>query len=457
MYNFAKWTEKIPELEIGGFSPYSPKFSFTAGRPGVLAIKTLGEILGNISEELSAETQKNGEFSSNWLFDYGPTEGLPEFRQILAARLRNNDNVTLDSNDGWKNVIITSGLQQTIYALLDVLTNPGDLVIVTRPTYVGFLGPATKLGVELISVPSDEEGMIPEAVEKACELCRRHLRQIPKMLYVIPYFDNPQGTTLSSRRKQSLYDIAVEWDLLIAEDMAYKEIRFNRSVDLHPIKELDKDNSRVAYLSTTSKETGSLRLGYSVIPTPIQEQIVKLKGYFDLCSPSLNQTIAKIFYEKHIDNVLPKVVTHYQKRAETMKKAIDASFPEGTRTDPDGGFFIWFDVAERDFDTKKFYKTASKNDVLFVPGYAFYPSSGYAVSDDCSQLLPQIQKNNGLRLCYSFSTEDEIKKGINYLGSLLTQALSKDELTTAERYYRRSLRKDQLDHGKYRSPWLIAV
>ncbi len=424
MYEFAKWTEKIPESEIRRLLRYSPKWYFAGGKPGALALKALKEIIDEISEELSLRIQKHGEFSSSWLFDYGPTGGWPDLRRVLADRLRCKENVALDPQEGWQDVIITTGSQQTLYTFLDVLTNPGDLAIVTRPSYLGFLGPAAKLGVDLISVPSDQGGIIPEAVEKACELCIRQLKRLPKILYVIPYSDNPQGKTLSEKRKQQLWNIAEEWDLLIAEDMAYKEIRFNRSMDLQPIKQFDKDNARVAYMSTTTKESGSLRLGYSIFPPPIREQIVKAKGYYDLCSPSLTQAIAKIYYEKYIDSVLPDVVGYYRKRALAMKKAIDESFPPGIRSDPNGGFFVWYDLADENFNTKKFISTALKNDVLYVPGYAFYPLTGYAVSDDLSKLLPQVQRKNGMRLCYSLSTEEEIIEGITHLGNILSAAIS---------------------------------
>ncbi|MFX0209873.1 MAG: PLP-dependent aminotransferase family protein [Candidatus Hodarchaeota archaeon] len=424
MFELAKWTEKIPESEIRRLLRYSPKWYFAGGKPGVLALKALKEIIDELSQELSLRIKKSGEFSSSWLFDYGPTGGWPDLRRVLAERLRQKENVNLDPQEGWQDVIITTGSQQTLYSFLDVLTNPGDLAIVTRPSYLGFLGPAAKLGIDLISVPSDQGGIIPEAVEKACELCMRELKRLPKILYVIPYSDNPQGKTLSEKRKQQLWDMAEEWDLLIAEDMAYKEIRFDRSTDLHPIKEFDKNNNRVVYMSTTTKESGSLRLGYSVFPAPIREQIVKAKGYFDLCSPSITQAIAKIYYEKYIDLVLPQVVQYYQKRALAMKKAIDENFPSGIRSDPQGGFFIWFDLAEEDFNTQKFVNTALKNDVLYVPGYAFFPLTGYAISNECTQILPQIRKKNGMRLCYSLSTEEEINEGIACLGKILSTALS---------------------------------
>ena len=210
----------------------------------------------------------------------------------------------------------------------------------------------------------------------------------------------------------------------IAEDVAYKEIRFNRDTPLNTIKEFDKDNTRVAYLSTTTKEAASLRLGYSVYPVQLRDSIIKVKGYLDLCSPTLTQEIARIYYSEYIDDWLPKVVKVYEERASAMIEAIDTHMPDlGTHTYPKGGFFVWYELKEESFDTKKFLdKNIEK--VQFVPSVSFFPLNGWAVDDGCSRLVPRIVRSNAMRLAYSLADPETIQQGMEYLGNLLRQELA---------------------------------
>ncbi len=417
----AEWTYSIPESEIRRLLRYSPKYYFAGGKPGALPLTPFREILQRLADETLGVAIKNyGEISTHQLLDYGRTEGSPELRKVLAARLRLRDNIPLDSDEGWKNVIITSGSQQTLYALLDVLIRPRDIVMVTRPSYLGFVTPAVKLGADLISLPTDDHGLLPEAVETACIISEKEYGTTPKLLYVVPFSDNPKGTTLPNSRKSELYNLAEQWDFLIAEDVAYKEIRFGQDLQpIHPIKELDKENNRVAYFSTTTKEAASLRLGYSVFPTFLKDSIIKTKGYLDLCSPSLTQEIARIYYEEYIDNWLPRVVKVYEERSKAMIEAVDEYMPFGTHTYPQGGFFIWFELENREFDTKLF-QDSNLDEVLFVPGHTFFPLNGWAIDDTCTKKVPQISKKNTMRIGYSLMAPDLIRKGIKRLAQLIT-------------------------------------
>lgn len=419
-FALADWTQRIPESEIRRILRYDPKFYFGGGKPGALPLEAFREILQRITNEFS-DLPSIGNYA---LLDYGRTEGIPALCKVLADRLRTKDGVPLDSAEGWKDVIITTGSQQTLYALLDVLIRPKDPILVTRPSYLGFVIPAAKLGADLVSLPTDDDGLIPEAVETACRLSEKQFGRTPKMLYIVPFSDNPKGTTLPDSRKRELYNLAEQWDFLIAEDVAYKEIRFGSELPpLHPIKELDKDNERVAYLSTTTKEAACLRLGYSVYPECIRDEIIKAKGYLDLCSPSLTQEVARLYYAEYIDNWLPRVRNVYAERHKAMLEAVDTSLPPGKHTRPNGGFFVWYEVPNEAFDTQKFLDKIVR-EVQFVPGIAFYPLNGYSIDDSCSMLVPRIAQHNAMRLGYSLATPDTIRQGMEYLGQLLEQELT---------------------------------
>jgi 2-aminoadipate transaminase len=422
-FDFAAWTKLLPPSEIRQLLEYKVKYNFGGGLPGVLPIDALGNILISIGEENIKDYNEGRIGKAISLWNYGPTGGHEFVLRILAERLRRVDDIPLDEETGWKNVVLTTGSQQAIYTILDTMIDPGEVILTPSPAYLGFLAPAFKLGAEIVTIPTDLDGMIPEYVEKVIPLCEKKFGKKPSILYVVPDSDNPKGTTLPFKRRKALYDLAVEHDFLIIEDQAYKEIQF-KGEPIKPIKSLDKDNTRVAYLRTTSKEAAVLRMGYSVFPEPLKEQVLKDKGYMDLCSPTILQKVMAIYYEKYMDKVLPDCLKEYQIRSEAMIKGIGESFPDGKYTKPNGGFFVWFE-SDKNFNSKAFLqKTAIPNDIMYVPGGAFYPIKGWALDDNGSNLVDSIAKSNTMRLGYSYNNAEDIYEGIKILGNLLTKELS---------------------------------
>ncbi|TFF84327.1 PLP-dependent aminotransferase family protein, partial [Candidatus Heimdallarchaeota archaeon] len=292
------------------------------------------------------------------------------------------------------------------------------------PAYLGFLAPAFKIGSEIITVPTDLDGIIPEFVEKAIAESEEKFGKKPEILYVVPDSDNPKGTTLPFKRRKQLFDIAEEHDILILEDQAYKEIQF-KGEPIKPIKSFDKENKRVAYLRTTSKEAAVIRIGYSVLPTALKNEVAKDKGYLDLCSPTILQKVVATYYDKYLDKVLPKCLKDYEKRANAMLEGLEETFPEGEHTTPTGGFFIWYESENDDLNSKKFLQeVALKNDVMFVPGAAFYPIEGWTLDAQTEKIVQSEAKMNTMRLGYSYNSEEDISVGIRKLGDLLTKELT---------------------------------
>ncbi|NHJ46482.1 MAG: PLP-dependent aminotransferase family protein [Asgard group archaeon] len=422
-FDFAAWTRLLPPSAIRQLLEYKVKYNFGGGLPGALPIDTLTDILIEIGEENKKDYKdgKLGKAISLW--NYGPTGGQEFCLRILADRLRRIDDINLDKDEGWKNVVLTTGSQQALYAILDTIIDPGDVILTPSPAYLGFLAPAFKIGGEIVTIPTDLDGMIPEYVEKAIILSIKKFNRKPSIIYVVPDSDNPKGTTLPWKRRKALFDIAEEHDILILEDQAYKEIQFSGEL-IKPIKSLDKDNSRVAYLRTTSKEAAVLRMGYSVLPESLREQVIKDKGYLDLCSPTILQKVMAIYYEKYIDKVLPDCLKTYAKRAKAMLGGIEETFPAGEYTKPNGGFFVWYE-SEKPFNSKDFLmNTGIPNDLMFVPGSAFYPIKGWSYDDKSNDLVDSVAKTNTMRLGYSYNNAEDIAAGIRILGKLLTKELS---------------------------------
>ncbi len=414
-YSFSSWTSFIEESQIRALLKYKVHYYFAGGKPGIMPT----DIFAQIMQDLGAKYKEDPKLALED-FNYGPTGGQPWFRKTLAKRLRDVRSIPIDRETGWENVSITTGSQQALYALLDTLIDPGDVIITPSPAYLGFLVPAVKLGARVISVPTDLDGMIPEYVEKAIHASKVKFGKIPDLVYVVPDSDNPKGTTLPQNRRQALFDMCESHNILLIEDSAYAEIQFKKNPK--PIKVLDKENHRVAYLGTTSKEAAVLRVGYSVLPTHVRDQVLKDKGHLDLCTSSLVQRILDEYYRNHIDEAMRKAMPLYKARYEAMAKAMDASFPEGERTHPTGGFFIWWKSAKEDFDSSAFMEeVAIPNEVLYVPGGAFYPIVGHKLTENGTDLEPSKPEHNTMRLGFSYRSPEIISEGVELLGNLLSE------------------------------------
>ncbi|MFX0045960.1 MAG: PLP-dependent aminotransferase family protein [Candidatus Hermodarchaeota archaeon] len=415
-YSFATWTSFIEESQIRALLKYKVKYYFAGGKPGIMPTEIFGQILSDLGQKYKDDPKQAVED-----LNYGPTGGEPWFLETLATRLREVRSIPIDRDDGWQDVSVTNGSQQALYAILDTLINPGDVIVTPSPAYLGFLGPAVKLGARVITVPTDLDGLIPEYVEKAVTISKKRFGKIPDIVYVVPDSDNPKGTTLPMNRRQALFDICESNNVLIVEDSAYAEIQFKKP--LKPIKSLDKENERVAYLGTSSKEAAVLRVGYSVLPPNVKEQVLKAKGYLDLCTSTLVQRILDVYYRNYIDEAMSKGIPKYKERYEAMAKAIDDSFPAGVRTDPSGGFFIWWQ-SEKPFNSGDFLQEIGiPNDILYVPGIAFYPISGHKLINNGSDLEPSKPEVNTMRLGYSYAPPETITDGIARLGKLLAEHL----------------------------------
>ena len=415
-YGFATWTNFIEESQIRALLKYNVKYYFAGGKPGIIPT----DIFADIMADLSVRYKENPKLALDDL-NYGPTGGQPWFLKTLAKRLQDVRGIPIDCENEWECVSITNGSQQALYALLDTLIDPGDVIITPSPAYLGFLVPAVKLGARVITIPTDLDGIIPEDVEHAVEVSKKKFGKVPDMIYVVPDSDNPKGTTLPIKRRQALFDIAEAEEILLVEDSAYAEIQFKKK--FKPIKTLDKENNRVAYLGTSSKEAAVLRVGYSVLPPTVKEQVLKDKGYLDLCTTTLVQRILDEYYRKYIDEAMRVGIPKYEERCKAMTKAIDESFPAGVRTDPTGGFFIWWQ-SETPFDSGEFMKDfAIPNDILYVPGGAFYPITGYKLINNGSDIEPSKPELNTMRLGFSYIPRSAIAEGIEKLGMLLSEHL----------------------------------
>lgn len=336
---------------------------------------------------------------------YSTTEGYPPLRQLIADTAEGYYGLKVPADE----IQITSGSQQALDFVGRLFINRGDLILVESPTYLGALQAWNVYGAQYITVPIDEHGMIVDQLEQA-------LRAGPKLIYVLPNFQNPSGVTLSLERRKKLVELADKYGVPIVEDDPYGRLRYEGE-HIPPVFVLDRQmrggqGSNVIYMSTFSKLLApGLRLAWVIAPPEVIRRVVMIKQAADLHTSSFNQIVAyEVGKSGFLDEHVKLIRATYKERRDVMLEAMDELFPpEVQYTRPEGGMFLW-GVLPEDVDTAEIFKQAVEKKVAYVPGSAFYPNDG---------------GRNTLRINYSFSTPEQIREGVNRLGMLFKEVLYK--------------------------------
>lgn len=359
--------------------------SFAGGNPSMRALEP--EVIRDLSSEAIDRYGAN-------ILQYGGTEGLPGLRAQIAAYLSATAQVRATA----ENVLPVQGGSQAFDLLLKALINPGDAILVESPTFLGAIQAMRSYSARLIPVPMDENGVIPEEVERLVQI--HH----PKMMYVIPTFQNPTGRTLSLDRRRALAELAARYGFIIAEDDPYRDLRYGGEA-LPSISAFDEEGW-VVYMSSFSKYIApGLRVGAAVVPNAaLLRKMVIGKQSTDVHSPLITQAIVELYLEK---NLLPKhletICGQYQKQLCAMLEGF-ACFPDGTQhTLPQGGLFVWAQLPDGMNALDALNRAIEKN-VAFVPGIHFYPENG---------------RIDTLRLNFSMQEAESIQIGMERLGQAL--------------------------------------
>lgn len=319
---------------------------------------------------------------------YSTTEGYLPFREWIAAR----------HNAKVENVLVTCGSQQGLDIIAKLFLNPGDKVAVAEPTYLGAVQIFDSYEANYLGVSCDDDGMTLEGLANALE-------RKPKLVYVIPNFDNPRGTTMGLERRKKLVELAQKYNVPIYEDDPYGELRFEMD-KLPSLYELAPE--LVIYGGTFSKMVvPGFRLGWIVAPTQVLQIAARAKQATDLHTATFTQMIAHdIAQGDFMDEQISKVRSYYKGQRDLMLGAIEKYFPEDIHfTRPKGGMFLWVTLP-KDKDALPLLEQAVKRGVAYVPGEPFFANGG---------------NKNTLRLSYSIATPEQVEKGIRGLGELLNE------------------------------------
>jgi len=329
---------------------------------------------------------------------YSETEGIGALRDWIAQRFsRNGAKVTRE------NVLITTGAQQALHLLGLVCLEAGDHAIVENPTYLALLSCWRPLGPKLLPVRSDAKGIDFEALETSRS-------QTPKLMYVCPNFQNPQGTTMPLEVRERLVEWCAKSKVVLIEDDAYGMLRYNGE-PLPWLWTMDASQSRgrtnsVIHVGSFSKVLmPGLRLGWVIGPEAVIERLVLAKQAADLQTSTFNQYLAlELLNANYLEEVVPDLIREYRLRRDTMLAALERSLSGAAKwTRPDGGMFLFLTLPEG-VDATKLLPRALKRKVAFVPGEEFHADGS---------------GKNTLRLNFSNANHARIEEGIRRLAAVI--------------------------------------
>jgi 2-aminoadipate transaminase len=368
------------------------------GAPGIISfaggLPDPSTFPGPVLSDLLAELVDEGDESA---FQYGSTWGLPGPRAYVADRIE-----TLQGRrPGDGELMITSGAIEALELVAKTFLDPGDLVVVEAPTYLGAIMSFRSYQATVTTVPLDDDGMRVDALE---DLLRSGAR--PKLVYTIPDHQNPAGVSMTADRRRALVELVVRYGTLVVEDVAYRELSFHSEQDPPSLWSLAPD--AVVQAGTFSKTFfPGVRLGWAAGPRAILDQLVIAKQTSDQCASSLAQRLLERYGRAgHLDERNAYARKLYAVRAAALMAACARELPaEVAWTEPRGGFFSWLTLPAG-HDTTALAPRAVAAGFAFVPGSPFFPDA---------------RGSRHLRLCFSRTPTTDIDEGIHRLGTLLRE------------------------------------
>jgi 2-aminoadipate transaminase len=343
---------------------------------------------------------------------YGTTPGLPALRRLLVERARALDECKTSMSPD--QVVITAGSNQLLHLVSESLLDPGDIVLCAAPTYFVYMGLLTGLGAQAVGVATDQDGIVPDALEETLEDYRVHneLRRV-KAVYLVPYFDNPAGVTMPTGRRAAIVDIAKRWSrygkIHVISDEAYRELRYWGD-DVRSMWTCDEDGDTVIVAGTFSKSfSPGIRVGWGLLPRHLVGPVNDQKGNVDFGSPNFNQHLmARVLEMGLFDAHLERIREGYRRKLRAMLEAARtdlAPLADVRWFEPAGGLYVWVTLPEC-VDTGMdgpLFEAALGEGVLYVPGEYCYPSRGERVC------------RNTIRLSFGVQSCAKIREGVEKL------------------------------------------
>jgi DNA-binding transcriptional MocR family regulator len=366
--------------------------SLAGGMPNLSALPM--EVMAQVVEKLIHE---NGAEA----LQYGSGQGHPKLREQICDVMA-LEGIRAHPDD----IIVTTGSQQALDLISRIFINPGDVVLVEAPSYVGALGTFRQYEANVVHVEMDSSGLIPEALRMAIAEVRKRGQEI-KFLYLIPNYQNPAGVLLTADRRTEILEICSSEKIFIVEDNPYGLLGFERP---SPNAMRAEDSENVIYLGSFSKTIApGFRVGWALVPQSLKEKLVIAAESSILCPSNFTQlSISGYLADQPWRDQIASFCKLYKVRRDAMLETLEAYFPEGAAwTKPEGGFYVWVTLPP-EIDTTALMPKAIVAKVAYVPGTAFY-ADGFG--------------SWSMRLSYCHPTPERIREGVKALGGVIKTEL----------------------------------
>lgn len=321
---------------------------------------------------------------------YSTTEGDADLREAIAQRLTARALPT-----GADDLMITTGSQQALTLITTATLEPGDVVLVEDPCYLAALQTFGFAGARVVPVPTDDDGIIPEALDEIAA------REPAKLLYLVPTFQNPTGRTLQAARRTAVAEAAARHGFWIVEDDPYGELRYDGE-QVPWIATFPAASDRTVLLGSFSKIMApGLRLGFLRAPAAIRRSCVIAKQAADLHTSTVDQAVAaRYLRDSDLDAHVRTIRDAYRERRDALLDGLPAALPSGSRWNrPGGGMFVWAGLPEG-HDATELLHVAIGHEVAYVPGAPFFAGTPDPAA---------------LRLSFTTHSPEEITEGLRRL------------------------------------------
>ena len=334
---------------------------------------------------------------SDVLLQYGATEGYLPLRKAYIEKILPDLGLTAEL----ENVLALTGSMQGLDLICKVVVNPGDVVLVEEPSFLGALQTFNIAQAKLVPVPLHTDGIHVDELEALVREYR------PVMFYTIPTFQNPTSWVSGIEARKAIARLAAEYDMIVIEDDPYASLRFSGE-KLPTIKSFDTTGNVILMSSFSKTISPGMRVALCCGNAELIRKMTIAKQSADTHSPNLNQAIIAEYLNR---DLLPEHIAEiskvYAHSASVMIEAMEEYFPDWVEYEkPIGGLFIWCTLPEG-WDASELFKKAVARKVAFVPGVSFFTTPG--------------KGNNTFRLNFSAEPEERIRRGIRTLGDLLKE------------------------------------
>ena len=366
------------------------KFSFVGGNNDADAVPVEG-----LTAAVNAVLKREGRSLATYGLAHGP-QGYRPLRDFLSEKLARDGGMSAGPDD----IMIVSGSLQALDLVNQALLARGDTVIVEQESYQGALTRLSRLGVNVVGIPLDKDGMRMDALAAALsDLEARGIR--PKYIYTIPTVQNPTGSIMPEAHRAELLRLADAYGVPIFEDDCYADLTWDgkRPRAIHAMS----GNGNVIHIGSFSKSIApALRVGFIVAPWQIMAQMLALKT--DAGSGALEQMVLAEYCAPQFSTHVPALTRGLRAKLDTLVEALNAQFGTSAEFEaPQGGIFLWVKLPDN-VDTLKLYQAALKDGVSINPGPEWSTDKAHSKSR--------------LRLCFASPTHQEIREGIAVLADV---------------------------------------